>query len=134
MHQKLNRRSFLKMASVVTGASALALAGCAPTTSPTSAPAAAATQAPPASQAGAPVPALLRSDAGEKDYFEKAITLFESRNPTVKVTRVYSPGQEPYTTKLDLMIAGGDPPAIYAPLLCPRLPLLRCQGVEPVAG
>ena len=116
MHQKLSRRSFLKMASVVTGASALALAGCAPATSaPAATTAPGSTQAPPAAQAGAPVPALLRSDAGEKDYFEKAISLFESRNPTIKVTRVYSPGQEPYTTKLDLMIAGGDPPAIYAP-------------------
>ena len=116
MQQKLNRRSFLKMASMVTGASALALAGCAPATSaPAATSAPGATQAPPAQQAGAPVEALLRSDAGEKDYFEKAIALFESRNPDVKVDRVYATGGDPYITKLDLMIAGGDPPALYAP-------------------
>jgi multiple sugar transport system substrate-binding protein len=118
MHKQMSRRNFLKMVSIVTGSSAAVLAGCAPATPAapaTAAPGAVATSAPPASEAGAPVPALLRSDAGEKDYFEKAIALFESRNPTIKINRVYSPGQEPYTTKLDLMIAGGDPPAIYAP-------------------
>jgi len=103
------------MASVVAGASAVALAGCAPAVPATTAPSAPEATKPPAAAVGAAVPALLRSDAGEKDYFEKAIGLFESRNPDVKVTRVYSTGGDPYITKLDLMIAGGDPPALYAP-------------------
>jgi len=115
MQNQLSRRNFLKMVSIATGASAALLAGCAPSAPATAAPGAVATSAPPASEAGAPVPALLRSDAGEKEFFEKAIALFESRNPTIKVDRVYATGGDPYITKLDLMIAGGDPPAIYAP-------------------
>lgn len=77
-------------------------------------PAPAATTAPQA-PVGAPVPALLRSGDGEEDYFNRAIDLFEKQNPTVKITRVFVPGGNEYTTKLDLMIAAGDPPAIYAP-------------------
>jgi multiple sugar transport system substrate-binding protein len=115
MQRQMSRRNFLKMVSIATGASAAVLAGCAPTAPAAPTAGAAATNAPPASEAGAPVPALLREDAGEKDYFEKAIGNFETQNPTIKVTRIYTKGGDDYTTKLDLMIAGGDPPAIYAP-------------------
>lgn len=65
--------------------------------------------------AGAPVVALLRAGSGEEDFFNRALELFESRTPGVKVNRIFVPGGQEYITKLDLLIASGDPPAIYAP-------------------
>lgn len=69
----------------------------------------------PAAEGGEPVPALLRAGDGEEDYFGRAIDLFESQHPDVKINRIFVPGGQEYITKLDLMIASGDPPAIYAP-------------------
>ncbi len=57
----------------------------------------------------------MRSGSGEEDFFNKAIDLFEKKNPDVKVSRIFVPGGADYNTKLDLMVAAGDPPAIYAP-------------------
>jgi multiple sugar transport system substrate-binding protein len=113
MPDGMSRRKFLKMVNVAAGAGFLTLAGCTPAAQKP-ATGAQATQAP-AKAAGAPVPALLRSGSGEEDYFKKAIDLFESKNPDVKINRVFAPGGDEYITKLDLMIASGDPPAIYAP-------------------
>lgn len=114
----ISRRTFLRQAAnVAIGSGALWLAGCSSTpppssgASPTKAPQAAA----PAKEPGAVVPALLRSGDGEEDYFNKVIDLFESQNPDVKISRVFAPGGDEYITKLDLMIASGDPPAIFAP-------------------
>jgi multiple sugar transport system substrate-binding protein len=76
---------------------------------------AAPTGAPAPAAAGGPVPALLRSGSGEEEFFNKAIDLFEKQNPSIKINRIFVPGGGDYTTKLDLMIAAGDPPAIYAP-------------------
>lgn len=119
--RRMDRRTFLKVLSLTAGSSAALLAGCTPNAAPTAAPQAEATKAPeptkapPAAGGGAPVPALLRSGSGEEDYFKKAIDLFESKNPDVKINRIFAPGGDEYITKLDLMIASGDPPAIYAP-------------------
>jgi len=74
-----------------------------------------ATSAAPPTTSTDPVPALLRSGSGEEEFFNKAIDLFEKQNPSVKINRIFVPGGSEYTTKLDLMIASGDPPAIYAP-------------------
>jgi multiple sugar transport system substrate-binding protein len=90
------------------------LSSCLPATQP-SAPIEAPQANAPAAEPGAPVPALLRSGDGEEDYFNRAIDLFESQNPDVKINRIFVPGGDEYITKLDLMIASGDPPAIYAP-------------------
>lgn len=96
----------------------------APTATPASAPAAqpaatatpqAQAQAPAQGATGAPVPALLRAGSGEETFFNQAIDLFEQKNPGIKVNRIFVPGGDEYNTKLDLMIASGDPPAIYAP-------------------
>jgi len=114
MSNKISRRTFLKMANVVAGAGALVLAGCKPPSQATTAPGVTPTT-PPAQGAGAPVPALLRSGSGEEDYFNKTIDLFEKENPDIKISRIFAPGGDDYITKLDLMIASGDPPAIYAP-------------------
>jgi multiple sugar transport system substrate-binding protein len=108
------------MVSITAGAGGALLAGCAPTQAPTAAPGTtqAAPEQPtkaPAAGAGAEVPALLRSGSGEEDYFNKTIDLFEKENPTIKINRIFAPGGDEYITKLDLMIASGDPPAIYAP-------------------
>ncbi len=106
MRTELSRRAFLQ--NVALGAGVLMLAACAPaapTTSESGAPAA----------TGDPVPALLRAGAGEEDYFNKVIDIFEQQHPETKINRVFAPGGSDYITKLDLMIAGGDPPAIYAP-------------------
>jgi len=43
------------------------------------------------------------------------LDLFEQKHPNIKVNRVFAPGGQDYITKLDLMIASGDPPAIYGP-------------------
>ena len=96
MQRQLSRRNFLKLAGLTAGASAAVLTGCTPTApaAPTAA-SGAATSAPPASQAGAPVPALLRSDAGEKEYFEKAIGLFESQIRPSKSTGFIPPAATP---------------------------------------
>ncbi len=112
----ISRRSFVKGGAAFIGAGVLAACGATPQAAqPTAAPAAgeAPTAAP--AVAGAPVPALLRSGSGEEDFFNRAIDLFEKQNPTIKINRVFVPGGADYNTKLDLMVASGDPPAIYAP-------------------
>lgn len=117
MPVQLSRRSFLKhAASAAVGAGALWLTGCVPAqqAAPEAKPAEAGAPAPPA-EAGEPVPALLRSGDGEEEFFNRTIDLFESQNPDVKINRIFVPGGAEYITKLDLMIAAGDPPAIYAP-------------------
>ncbi|MEZ4659550.1 MAG: extracellular solute-binding protein [Caldilineaceae bacterium] len=111
MATTLSRRSFLKAGGVtIAGLSIMGLAGCATPGAP-----AAGDQAAPAAEGGAPVPALLRAGNGEEDYFNRTIDLFESQHPDVKISRIFVPGGQEYITKLDLMIASGDPPAIYAP-------------------
>jgi multiple sugar transport system substrate-binding protein len=113
----ISRRTFLKQAAnVAVGTGVLWLAGCGSTqqqAAPTEAAEVGATA--PAKEAGAPVPALLRSGDGEEEFFNRAIDLFESQHPDIKISRVFVPGGDEYITKLDLMIASGDPPAIYAP-------------------
>jgi multiple sugar transport system substrate-binding protein len=115
MSGQMSRRLFLKqVANVAVGTGVLWLAGCAPSQEPT-APAEAPQAGAPAAEPGAPVPALLRSGDGEEEFFNKAIDLFESQHPEVKINRIFVPGGDEYITKLDLMIASGDPPAIFAP-------------------
>jgi multiple sugar transport system substrate-binding protein len=118
----ISRRVFLKSGAALLGVGALS-AACgaeAPNTPPAgqatspAAPASQATSAAPAA-AGEPVPALLRSGDGEEEFFNKAIDLFEQQHAGIKINRIFVPGGSDYTTKLDLMIASGDPPAIYAP-------------------
>ncbi len=109
MATELSRRAFLH--NVALGVGALTLAACAPA-APTASDSGAAA---PASTGGDPVPALLRAGSGEEDFFNKVIDIFEQKNPEIKINRVFAPGGSDYITKLDLMIAGGDPPAIYAP-------------------
>jgi len=106
MATELSRRAFLQ--SVALGMGAVAVAACGP-----AAPAADTGGSPEA--AGDPVPALLRAGAGEEDFFNRVIDTFEAQHPEIKINRVFAPGGSDYITKLDLMIAGGDPPAIYAP-------------------
>ena len=111
MSGRLSRRSFLKHGAVAaTGLSALWLAACVP-----AAPATGGQSGAPAAAGAAPVPALLRAGGGEEKYFNNAIDIFEKQNPDVKINRIFAPGGQDYITKLDLMIASGDPPAIYAP-------------------
>lgn len=112
MASYFSRRTFLKGSAL--SLSALALAACAAPGAPSSAPAAGG-EAAPAAEASAPVPALLRAGDGEEDYFNRVIDIFESQHPDVTITRLFVPGGQEYITKLDLMIAAGDPPAIYAP-------------------
>lgn len=111
MESQFSRRSFLKSAAV--GMSALWLAACAAPVAP-AAPASG-SQAAPSAEGSAPVPALLRAGSGEEDYFNRVIDIFEQQHPDIKINRVFAPGGQEYITKLDLMIASGDPPAIYAP-------------------
>jgi len=111
MSSRLSRRSFLQHGAVAAaGLGALWLAACAP-----AAPATGGQSGAPAAAAGAPVLALLRAGGGEEKYFNNAIDIFEKQNPDVKINRIFAPGGQDYITKLDLMIASGDPPAIYAP-------------------
>ena len=107
MATQLNRRMFLQ--SAAWGVGMLALAACAPA-APT-----AGTEGAPAAASDDPVPALLRAGSGEEDFFNRVVDIFEEQNPDVKINRVFAPGGAEYITKLDLMIAGGDPPSIYAP-------------------
>ena len=117
MSVQMSRRSFLKQAAnLAAGAGAMWLASCAPAQQPSSPTEAAQVGATaPAKEVGGPVPALLRSGNGEEKFFNEAIDLFESKHPDIKINRIFVPGGDDYTTKLDLMIASGDPPAIYAP-------------------
>jgi len=111
----ISRRVFLKSGAALLGVGAFT-AACGtevPSTPPTSQAAPAPSAVPAASSD--PVPALLRSGNGEEEYFNKAIDLFEKQNTGTKINRIFVPGGSEYTTKLDLMIASGDPPAIYAP-------------------
>lgn len=111
MESQLSRRTFIKGATV--GIGALWLAACAAPAAPSAAPAGG--EAAPATAGGAPVPALLRAGSGEEDYFNRVIDIFESQHPDIQINRIFVPGGQEYITKLDLMIAAGDPPAIYAP-------------------
>lgn len=117
MPVQMSRRSFLKQArNAVVGLGSLWLTGCVTVTqepAPAEAPQSGA-PAPP-QEVGEPVPALLRSGDGEEEYFNRVIDLFEEQHPDIKINRILVPGGGDYTTKLDLMIASGDPPAIYAP-------------------
>src|SRR5262249_28224587 len=124
MMAPISRRAFLKSGAAVLGVGALAAcgaeapnappAGQATSAAPPAGQAAQATSAAPAA-AGEPVPALLRWGNGEEEFFNKAIDLFEQQHAGIKINRVFVPGGSDYTTKLDLMIASGAPPAIYAP-------------------
>ena len=105
MTTELSRRAFLQ--NVALGMGVLALAACTP--------AAPASEGGSPAASGDPVPALLRAGAGEEDFFNRVIDTFEEQHPDIKINRVFAPGGSDYITKLDLMIAGGDPPAIYAP-------------------
>ncbi len=107
MATQLSRRAFLQNSAALIGV--LGLAACAP---PSAAPAGGAQ---PAAEGSAPVPALLRAGSGEEDYFKQVVDLFEAQHPETKINRIFVPGGQEYITKLDLMIAAGDPPAIYAP-------------------
>jgi multiple sugar transport system substrate-binding protein len=117
----ISRRSFLRSGAALLGIGALSMTSCAgaPESAPSAGTApsagAAATGGPAPAAAGAPVPALLRSGNGEENFFNQAIDLFEKQHTDIKINRVFVPGGADYTTKLDLMIASGDPPAIYAP-------------------
>ena len=111
MSGQISRRSFLKQGTIAaTGISVFWLAACAP-----AAPATGGESGAPAAAGSDPVPALLRSGSGEEDFFNKALDLFKQQHPEVEVNAVFAPGGQDYITKLDLMIAAGDPPAIYAP-------------------
>jgi multiple sugar transport system substrate-binding protein len=101
----------LRGAAALAGLSAVWVAGCVP--AQPGATGGSAEQ--PAAEGDAPVPALLRAGDGEEDYFNRAIDLFEEQHPDVTINRIFVPGGQEYITKLDLMIASGDPPAIYAP-------------------
>lgn len=105
MRTELSRRAFLQ--NVALGMGVLTLAACTP--------AAPASEVGSPAASGDPVPALLRAGAGEEDFFNRVIDTFEQQHPDIKINRVFAPGGSDYITKLDLMIAGGDPPAIYAP-------------------
>src|SRR5215208_242133 len=108
MTAPLSRRTFLKTTASL---AAIGLAACAaPAAQPSSG-----GEAAPAAEGSAPVPALLRAGSGEEDYFNRVIDLFEQQHPDIKINRIFAPGGTEYITKLDLMIASGDPPAIYAP-------------------
>lgn len=115
MAKVLTRRVFLQ--GTAWGLGALTLAACAPAAAPASSGAAPAAggAAAPAAAGNAEVPALFRAGNGEEDYFNKVTDLFEKENPDVKINRIFAPGGDDYISKLDLMIAGGDPPALYAP-------------------
>lgn len=108
MASEISRRIFLQGATV--GVGALLIAACTP-----AAQTGGSGETAPAAAGNDPVPALLRAGAGEEDYFNRVVDLFEQQNPDIKINRVFAPGGADYITKLDLMIAGGDPPAIYAP-------------------
>lgn len=116
MATPINRRTFLRgSAATVAGLGALWLAACA---APAAAPQASTAEgeaAAPAAAGGEPVPALLRSDNDEQEYFDRVLALFAEQHPDVTVSPIYVPGGADYNTKLDLMVAAGDPPAIYAP-------------------
>jgi multiple sugar transport system substrate-binding protein len=114
MSNPVSRRTFLRgSAATVAGLGALWLAACA---APVAAPQTGTESgAAPAAASGEPVPALLRSDAEEQAYFDRCLALFAEKNPDVPVNPIYVPGGADYNTKLDLMVASGDPPAIYAP-------------------
>ena len=115
----ISRRSFIRSSAALVGVGVLA--ACVPAQPAAPASKGSAEQATTAPSAGAaaanggPVPALLRSGSGEEVFFNKAIDLFEKQTPDTKINRIFVPGGADYTTKLDLMIAAGDPPAIYAP-------------------
>ena len=107
MATEFSRRAFLQSAAV--GMGALLVAACTPAAQPSGG-----GEAAPASAGGDPVPALLRAGSGEEDYFNRVVDLFEQQHPDTKINRVFAPGGADYITKLDLMIAAGDPPAIVA--------------------
>jgi multiple sugar transport system substrate-binding protein len=122
MVQRLSRRTFLKVAGVAAGTSALA-ACVAPTTTPAQ-PAAQATTAEtkPAEEKAAPAAAgqttveWWDTQTGvDQEVTEKMIATFQEKNPNIKINRTYI-AQDQNTqanTKLLTAIAAGTPPDVF---------------------
>ena len=117
-----SRRSLLKMAGGVSVAGLLAACGATPAPAATQAPAAA-TQAPAAAVTEAPAAAtaapagkahIVAIDTGDGKDMQGAFKPFMDANPDITV-EVVGVAWDGYDEKVDLMIAGGDPPAIWRP-------------------
>ena len=107
---RLSRRDFLRTSALTAGGAFLA--ACAVP--------APADQAP-AADAAAPQDAtktlniVWRTTLKEQPKLEEIFDQFEGENPDVEIARNFLPGQE-FDQKVDLMIASGTPPAIWAPI------------------
>jgi multiple sugar transport system substrate-binding protein len=132
-----NRRAFLKITAL--GTVGALLAACAPASTPaattapapTTAPAAAAnpTETPkptvaaqPAAAGGQPVSLTIvwRTSVGEQKAMERVWGDFQKQNPNIKIEPQYATGCE-VDKKIELLVAAGDPPALWSSIACQGL-------------
>jgi len=109
MKKNLNRRDFLKVASLTSGAAILA--ACAPAATATQAPKAADTAAPAATPPPAEAVTIVFTGWGgteEDQGVKNAVTYFEGQNPGIKVNWIQIP--ENYAEKTMAMVAAGTAP------------------------
>jgi multiple sugar transport system substrate-binding protein len=106
---KLSRREFLRASVVAAGG--VAIAACAPPAPAGQAPAV--TAAPEVEIKTLYI--VWRTTLKEQPILEQIFNQFESEHPGVKISRIFLPGAE-FDQKVDLMIAAGTPPAIWAPI------------------
>ena len=121
---KISRRALLRASAITAGGAVVA--ACAPAPAP-QAPAAEApvAEAPAAEAPAAEAPAaegevktlevVWRTNLQEQPLLEQEFAQFEEDNPGVVINATFMPGEE-FDQKVDLMIAAGTPPAIWAPI------------------
>jgi multiple sugar transport system substrate-binding protein len=121
---KISRRAFLGTSAIVAGGAVVAAcAPAAPAPQPSGGAAAPATEAPSAPTSAPAAPAgevktldvVWRTNLQEQPLLQQEFAQFEADNPGVKINATFLPGAE-FDQKVDLMVAAGTPPAIWAPL------------------
>jgi len=124
MKRQWTRRDFIRLAGAGTGAAILAACGAtpAPTVAPTAATQAEATAAPTAAAAEATAPPatsaekahIIAVDTGDGAALTSTFKPFIEKNPNIEV-EVIGVAWDGFDEKVDLLVAGGDPPAIWRP-------------------
>lgn len=110
---KLSRRDFLRASAVTAGAALLA--ACTPVAAPSGQTLTDTTDTTAPEAETKTLNIVWRTTLKEQPILEQIFDQFESDHPDVKISRTFLPGQE-FDQKVDLMIASGTPPAIWAPI------------------
>jgi multiple sugar transport system substrate-binding protein len=103
---KLNRRAFLRASATTLGGALLTACVAAPAGQP---------QAAAPEAVGEQLDIVWRTTFEEQPKLEQIFSEFETEHPDVTINATFLPGEQ-FDQKVDLMIAAGTPPAIWAPI------------------